>query len=159
VKDWGESVSELMIEKKNNYNKLYTVLSYLGVFTFCTCCKILICLVCFVASFKLSCVYCCWLAMCIVVAVLCVLLSSYVYLLYYVSIAVFTLDAGLLARSQYSEGPATGHLDTGFSWFPCIYKQMLRWFPTFQVATTYFSCSPPELNLVVTNFMFCLHVK
>ena len=22
-------------------------------------------------------------------------------------------------RSQYSEGPATGHLDTGFSWFPC----------------------------------------
>ena len=30
----------------------------------------------------------------------------------------FTLDAGLLARSQYSEGPATGHLDTSFSWFP-----------------------------------------
>ena len=30
-----------------------------------------------------------------------------------------TLDAGLLARSQYSEGPATDHLDTGFSWFPC----------------------------------------
>ena len=49
----------------------------------------------------------------------CVLLSSYVYLLYYVCIAVFTLDARLLARSQYSEGPATDHLDTGFSWFPC----------------------------------------
>ena len=31
----------------------------------------------------------------------------------------FTLDAGLLARSQYSEGPATGYHDTGFSWFPC----------------------------------------
>ena len=30
-----------------------------------------------------------------------------------------TLDAGLVARSQYSEGPATGHLDTGFSLFPC----------------------------------------
>ena len=30
----------------------------------------------------------------------------------------FTLDAGLLARSQYSEGPATGHLDTGFLGFP-----------------------------------------
>jgi len=54
VKDWGESVSELVIVKKNNYNKLYTVLSGLGVFTFCTCCKILICLVCIVASFKLS---------------------------------------------------------------------------------------------------------
>jgi len=25
----------------------------------------------------------------------------------------------IMARSQYSEGPATGHLDTGFSWFPC----------------------------------------
>jgi len=70
-----------------------------------------------------------------------------------------TLDAGLLARSQYSEGPATGHLYTGFSWFPCVYKQMLRWFPRFQVSTTCFSCSPPDLNLVVTNFMFCLHVK
>ena len=44
-------------------------------------------------------------------------------------------------------------------WFPCAYKQMLRWFPTFQVATTCFSCSPPHLNLVVNNFMFCLHVK
>ena len=32
----------------------------------------------------------------------------------------FTLDTGLLARSQHSEGSATGHLDTGFSWFPCV---------------------------------------
>ena len=31
-----------------------------------------------------------------------------------------TLDAGLLARSQHSDGPATGHLDTGFSWFPWV---------------------------------------
>ena len=95
---------------------------------------------------------CCSCLVCIVVVVLCVLL-------YYVCIAVFTLDAGLLARSQYPEGPATGHLDTGFSWFPSVYKQMLRWFPRLQVATTCFSCSPPDLNLVVTNFMFCLHVK
>jgi hypothetical protein len=65
----------------------------------------------------------------------------------------FTLDAGLLAISQYSEGPATGHLDTGFSWFPCVYKQMLRWFPRC------FSCSPPDLNLLVSNFIFCIHVK
>ena len=102
--------------------------------------------------------------MCIVVVVLFVLLSSYVHLLYSVCIAGFVclfvcLDAGLLTRSQYSEGPAIGHLDTGFSWFPCVYKQMLRWFPRFQVATTCFSCSPPDLNLIVTNFMFYLHVK
>ena len=63
-------------------------------FTFCVC--ILSCLLCIVVVFS------------------CVLLLSYVYLLYCVCIAVFTLDAGLLARSLYSEGPVTGHLDTGF---------------------------------------------
>ena len=135
VKAWGESVSELMFVKKNSNNKLYTVLSYWGVFTFCTCCKILICLVCIVVVilcvFAVLCVYCCF----------------------------FTLYAGLLARSQYSEGPATGHLDTGFSLFPCFYKQRVRRFSTFQVATTCFSRSPPDLNLVVANFIFCLHVK
>ena len=68
-------------------------------------CIVVSCLVCIVVS----------CLVCIVVVVLCVLLSSYVYLLYYGCAAVFTLDAGLLARSQYSEGPATGHLDTGFS--------------------------------------------
>ena len=89
------------------------------------------------------------------VLVLRVLLSSYVYLFIlfvfvvpYVCIAVLTLDAGLLARSQYPEGPATGHLDTGFSWFPCVYKRMLRWIPSFQVATTCLSCSPPDLNFL-----------
>jgi len=56
----------------------------------------------------------------IFLVILCVLLSSYVYFLYYLCIVVFTLDDGLLARSQYSEGPATDHLDTGFSWFRCI---------------------------------------
>jgi hypothetical protein len=30
---------------------------------------------------------------------------------------IFTLDAGLLARSQYPEGPMTGLLDTGFFFF------------------------------------------
>ena len=120
-----------------NYVKYFLTLM---LFTFSTFC-ILRCLVC------------------IFVVVLCVLLSAYVYLLYYVCIAVFTLDAGLLARSQYPEGPANGHLDTGFSCFPCVYKQMLRWFPRFQVATTCFSCSPPDLNLLVTNFIFCIYVK
>ena len=49
-----------------------------------------------------------------------VFVVPYVYLLYYLCITVLTLDAGLLARSQYPESPATGHLDTGFSWFPCV---------------------------------------
>jgi hypothetical protein len=85
-----------------------------------------------------------------------VLLLSYVYLLYYVRIPVCTLDAGLLARSEYSEGTANGHLDTGFSWFPCVYKRMLKWFRRFQIATTCFSCSPPNLNvnLLVINLLY-----
>jgi hypothetical protein len=99
------------------------------------------------------------------VFVLRVLSSSYAYLLYLmficckrmcicctVCIAVLTLDAGLLARSQYPEGAATGHLDTGFSWFPWVYKRILRWFPSFQVATTCLSCSPPDLNSLVPFF-------
>ena len=87
------------------------------------------------------------------VCFLCVFVVPYMYLLYYVCIAVLTLDAGLLARSQDPEDPATGHLDTSFSWFPYVYKRMLRWFPSFQVATTYLSCSPPDLNFLVTFFL------
>jgi len=59
-----------------------------------------------------------------------------------------TLFAGLLARSKYPDGPETGHLGTGFSSFSFVYKQMLRWFPRLQVATTCFSCSPPNLKLL-----------
>jgi hypothetical protein len=118
------------------------------------CCS---CLVCIVVSYLVCIVV---VVLCVLLlVVLCVLLSSYLYLLYYVCIVVFTLDAGLLARSQYTVGPTTGHLDTSFSRFPCAYKQMLRWFPRFQVATTCFSCNPPNLNLLATNFIFCIHVK
>ena len=83
---------------------------------------------------------------------------SYVYLLYYVCIAVLALDAGLLARSQYPEGPATGHLDKGFSWFPCVYKRMLIWFPSFQVATTCLLCSPTGLNFLFDFFFVLMYM-
>ena len=57
-------------------------------------------------------------------------------LFYCVCTAVLhTLVAGLLARSQYPEGPIAGHLDTGFSRFPYVYRRILRWFPSFQVAS------------------------
>ena len=113
---------------------------------------------CILCEFVVSYVYLLYL-MCICCTLMCIcctyayLLYSCVYLLYYVCLDILTLDAGLLARSQYPEGPATGHLDTGFSWFPCVYKRMLRWFPSFQVATTCFSCSPPDLNFLVTFFL------
>jgi len=104
--------------------------------------------VCIVVVLVVLCVYCCRTC-----CTMCQLL--------YVCFAGFTVDAELLARSQCSEGPATGHLGTGFSWFPSVYKQMLRWLPRFPVATTCFSCSPPDLNLslLLTSLIFCLHVK
>jgi len=113
-------------------------------------CIVVSCVVCIVVS---------CLVYIVVSCLLCIVVIFRVFIVLNVCIAVFTLDAGLLARSQYSEGPATGHLDTGFSWFPCVYKQTLRWFPRFQVSTTCFSCSPPDVNLLVTNSMFCTHVK
>ena len=99
--------------------KLYTVLSCLRAFTFCTCC-ILICLVCFVASFKLSCVqlflvgrvFCISCLVCIVI--LCVFVVLCVYCCF------FTLDDGLLDRSLYSEGPVTGHLHSFFLFSLCL---------------------------------------
>jgi len=49
---------------------------------------------------------------------------------------------------------ALSHLDTGFSLFPSVYKQMLRWFPRFQVATTCFLCSHPDLTFWRRNYFF-----
>jgi hypothetical protein len=79
----------------------------------------------------LSSVYCCHL-MCICCA-LYVFVDSYVYLLCLICICCILcvsvvlcvyccsyLNAGLLAKGQYPESPATAHLDTGFSWFPCV---------------------------------------
>ena len=70
-------------------------------------------------------IFCTYILRCLA----CIVVSYLVCICCTVCIAVFTLDAGLLARSQYPEGPATGHLDTGSSWFPCVRKQTLRWFP------------------------------
>ena len=59
------------------------------------------------------------------------LLYSYVYLLYYVCFDILALDAGLLARSQYPEGPATGHLDTGFFLFSLCLQANAEMVPQF----------------------------
>ena len=142
------------------YWKLYTVLCYRGVvyllymlyFNMSYVLRVLLLVVLCLLLLVVLCVLLLVVLCVLLLVVLCELLSSYVYLLYYVCILVFTLDAGL-------EGPATGHLDTSFSRFPCVYKQMLRWFPRFQVATTCFSCSSPDLNSLVSNFIFCIHVK
>ena len=70
--------------------------------------------------------------------------------IYQVIFAIKFCKTTFPSRSQYPEGPATGHLDTGFFWFPCVYKRMLRWFTRLQVATTCLSCSHSDLNFLVT---------
>jgi hypothetical protein len=74
-------------------------------------CSRLACIVALLGLLVVLCVYCCRTC-----RTVCVLL----YLSYCVGIAGVTLDAKLLARIHYSEGPATGHLHTGFSWFPYL---------------------------------------
>jgi len=90
VKDWSESVSELMVVKKKitrnctQYSLDWVFLPFVHVvklsFVSCVLLLVLSCLLC----------NCCWLTVCIVVVVLCLLLS-YVYLLYCVGIAFFLL--------------------------------------------------------------------
>ena len=48
------------------------------------------------------------------------LVVAHVYCYYVCFIILDTLFAGLLARNRYPEGPATGHLGTGFAWVPCV---------------------------------------
>jgi hypothetical protein len=68
-----------------------------------------------------------YLSLLTVVGLLCIVLLScvyfccpYVYCFTVCIVVLHSLVAGLLARSQYPEGPATGHFGTGFSWFPCV---------------------------------------
>jgi hypothetical protein len=151
---WGKKTLETIYSTFFNWC-CFPYVHFCELYLSCVYCH-LICFCCIVCVFVVS--YVCLLYLTCICCTLCVFVVPYVYLLYYVCIAAFTLGAGLLARSQYPEGSATGHLDTGFSWFPCVYKRMLRWFPSFQVATTCLSCSPPDLNFLVF-FYICVHVK
>jgi len=60
-----------------------------------------------------------------------VFVVPYVYLLYYVCIAVLTLDARLLTKSQYPEGPVSGHLDTDFFLFSLCLQANAEMVPKF----------------------------
>jgi ABC-type molybdate transport system permease subunit len=54
------------------------------------------------------------------VIILCVFLLPDVYGFTMCVLLSYMPVAGLLARSHYPEGPANGHLGTGFSWFPSV---------------------------------------
>ena len=72
MKDWGESVSELMIGEKQLQETVRSIVLlgcfYLLYMLCSSLCRL------FFASFKLCLCNCCWLPVCIVVVVLCVLL-------------------------------------------------------------------------------------
>ena len=63
---------------------------------------------------------CSWSFVYWVIILECIFVTSYVFFYCVCTTALRTLVAGLLARSQYLEGPVTGHLGTGFSWFPGV---------------------------------------
>jgi hypothetical protein len=150
-----------------NIRELYTLLSSLGVVFLMCIFGNCICLESKLSSYVYLSylMFTRWKRMCICCTLMCICCISCVFVVPLMCIcctvctAVLTLDAGLLARSLYPEGPTTGHLVTGFSWFPCVYKRMLRWFPSFQVATTCLSCSPPDLNSLVTFFSYLCTCK
>ena len=128
-----------------------TVLSQLLLVGRVYCCSCLVyccsCLVCIFVG-----VLYCYSCLVSIVVMFCVSALLYVYCCFYFR----SRTAGYKSVfGSFCERPPRHR----FSWFPCVYKQMLRWFPTFQVATTCFSCSPPNLNLLVTNFKICIHVK
>jgi hypothetical protein len=54
-----------------------------------------------------------------------------------------------LEVSVHLEGPAPGHLDTGFLGFPLSLSEC---WDSSQVAAACFSCSPPDLNSSESNF-------
>ena len=95
-------------------------------------------------------VYCC---SCLVCVILCVFVVLCVYCFFYFKCRT----AGYRSVLGRSCDRPTRHRFFLFSL--CLKSKCWDGNPRFQVATTCFSCSPPDLNLVVTNFMFCLHVK
>ena len=77
-------------------------------------------LVCIVLTMYLKCLYyVCFCTMSCLYYVCCVCtIFMCLYYVYHLTTGLLDLDSGLLARSQNPEGPATGHLDTGFLGFP-----------------------------------------
>jgi hypothetical protein len=72
-----------------------------------------------------------------------------------VSINVFLVDARLLARGQYLKGPATSHLNTGFSWFLRVFKQMLSLFPRLRKLIFFRHRNFSNQPLLAVNFSIC----
>jgi hypothetical protein len=60
----------------------------------------------------------------------------------------FTSDAGLMARSRHSEGPTTGHLDAGVSWFPFGAKANAEMVPNIPSCHYMLLIQPSLFNLL-----------
>ena len=100
-----------------------------------------------------------------IVVILSVFVVSYVYLQYLTCICctMCVLRSYFRCRTVGQKSVSGRSCDRPprhrFSWFPCVYKRRLRWFPSFQVAPTCLSNNPPNLNFLVTFPHICVHVK
>ena len=132
-KDWGKTVYAIWWEKilETIYSTFFVFL--MRIFVNC------ICLAC-------------------IVVILCVFVVPYVYLFYYVCIAVLTLDAGLLAKVRIRNVLRPTTSTQVFLGFPVSTSECWDGSPSFQAATTCFSCSPPDLNFLVTFFFIFVYM-
>jgi hypothetical protein len=73
------------------------------------------------------------------------------------SAVLHAVVAGLLANSQYPDGPAlTGHLGTGFSWFPCL-KANAEMVPKTPSCYCKLFMWPSRLNkLLISHLCICI---
>ena len=86
----------------------------------------------FIAVLSVICIFVCTCLLCLLsVLCICVCTLSVFVLCLSFDTGLLDLDAGRLARSQNPEGPATGHLDTGFSWFSWVLDANAGMVPIF----------------------------
>jgi hypothetical protein len=100
--------------------------------------------------------------LCIVIILECIFVTSCVVFLLCVYCCLTYFSCRIVGKKSVSGRSCERPPRHRFFLVSLCLKQTLRWFPTFQVATAGFSCSPPELNfldpwfvLIYMNYNHC----